>query len=431
MKHLTNIKALQFFHALRQIALILTNILLAKSMLGQSDIGFFEMLLFIATTVSFFWTSGFIQGMLTSHPKLEASDQKAFLFQIYVLFTAISTLIFLLLFFGKAAICELLLGRPNIPHYELLTIYVFINTPTLLVENLLLLKKRPLELVAYALFFSGFYILAVLVPIYMGWGLEWTFYALIIFAFVKHLWLWGLLFQMGRFSWKKGLLKPFIMVSLPLIAYALQAGFGQTFDNWLVGWFYNGDEEIFAIFRYGARELPLSLALANSFSTAMLPEVAKNPKAILPAIKSKSRKLFHLLFPISIAGVLLSQPLFPIVFNAEFSDSALVFNIYLLLIISRLLFPHTFLIGVGKTKVVLYTSLVELAINIGLSFIFVYWWGLPGIAMATVIAFTFEKVVYIVYLERKYQIKLGDYTDLKWFGGYSVVLVLAFLWTIC
>ena len=428
MKHLTNIKALQAFHALRQIALILTNIFLAKSMLAQSDIGFFEMLLFIATTVSFFWTSGFIQGMLTTHPQLPTNDQKTFIFQVYVLFVGISALVFLILFFGKTPLCLALLGRASIPYYEWLSIYVFINIPTLLVENYLLLKKQALELVAYAIFFFVFYLLAVLVPVFIGWGLEWTFYALILFAVAKHLWLWRLLHQMGHFAWKASLLKPFVLVSLPLIAYALLGGLMQTFDNWLVAWFYNGDEEVFAIFRYGARELPISLALANSFSTAMLPEVAKNPNAVLSAIKNKSRKLFHLLFPIAIVGVLSSEYLFPLIFNPDFTDSAVVFNVYLLLTISRLLFPHTFLIGMGKTQLVLMTSIVEFLINVFLSFIFVHWWGLTGIALATVIAFSFEKVVYIVYLKRKYQIGWSRYTDLKWFGGYSIALILAFIW---
>jgi hypothetical protein len=39
-----------------------------------------------------------------------------------------------------------------------------------------------------------------------------------------------------------------------------------------------------------------------------------------------------------------------------------------------------------------------------------------------------EKLLISAYLYRKYQIGLAAYTDLRWYGVYSLLLVLAFVW---
>lgn len=424
---MTKVKALQIFHALRQVSTILVGLLLTKSMLSQSDIGFYEMLLFVGFTVTFFWVNGFVQGLLTTHPKLNTDEQKGFLFQVYTLFTGISVVVFLGLYFGQSFIATYLVNQPSLPYYNLFILYLLFNIPTLLVENFYLLKNKAWEIVSFGLLSSVGYFLVILVPVFLNWGFEWSFYGLIILAVLKHLWLWGVLLQISQVTWNIDLLKPLIVVSAPLIGYALVGGFAQFFDNWLVTWFYDGDEKKFAVFRYGARELPLALALANSFSTAMLPEVAKDLNQSVLDIKHKSRKLFHILFPLSIVGVLVSYPLFPIIFNPDFLESASIFNVYLLIIISRLVFPQTLLIGLGKTTFVLWVSIAELLLNIVSSLIFIQWFGLAGIAMGTVVAYSFEKVVYAVYLKREEGIQLGDYTDLRWFWGYSFVLILVFV----
>ena len=68
-----------------------------------------------------------------------------------------------------------------------------------------------------------------------------------------------------------------------------------------------------------------------------------------------------------------------------------IFNVFLLVIISRLIFPQTILIAFGKTKMVLLISVLETILNIILSVIFVQYFGLIGIAFGTFLAYLFEK----------------------------------------
>jgi len=159
----------------------------------------------------------------------------------------------------------------------------------------------------------------------------------------------------------------------------------------------------------------------------MIPEINKNRTAAFFQLKQKSLKLIHLIFPISILLMLTSEWWFPKILNADFTESVEIFNVFLLIVISRLVFPQTILLALKETKVILSISLMELFLNILLSVILVQQYGLVGIAIGTVIAYWFEKIAIAAYLQFKHGIGFGKYTPVKCFLGYSVLLLLSYL----
>jgi len=420
-------RAFQLFQISRQGASILIAILLAKSILDNSEIGNYEQLWYVGNTLSFFWVSGLIQGLLTFFPDLNKEGKRSFLFNAYLTFVLISGGICLLLLVFEQPITQFFAGQSQLDYFRLFLLFVFFNWPTYLLENFYLLRQKAWPIVHFALFAFIGQVVAVVSPLFLGYDFIFSFYALIVLGAVKHLWLLVYLFRSTAFSLQWSQIRTWIWLALPLVLYALLGGFNTAFDNWIVNYFYEGDPEKFAVFRYGARELPLALAMASAFSTAMLPEVAADTQKALGVIKRRSRTLFHLLFPVSIVLLLTSHWFFPIVFSPEFEGSIVVFNTYLLIIISRLIFSRTILVGFKDNNMVLVISLVELVINVILSVIFIRLWGLAGIAMATVIAYMAEKILISIYLYRKYGIGLGEYTDLRWYGGYSTILIIIFI----
>lgn len=424
---LTTIKATQLFHILRQLSIIAANILLAKSALDVARIGMLEMLLFIGYAVSFFWVAGSVQGLLTIYPKLNGEEQQRFLFQVYLLFLGVSVGVGLVLWPGQDLVLRVLVGQEELPYFNLFLWYWVLHTPSFLLENIYLLKNRPWPILWFGLFSFVLYPIVILLPIYLGWNFEWSFVGLIVLAFGKHLWLLVVLRQEARWVWQPQYIRRLLKVSTPLIFYALIGGLAQILDNWLVGWYYEGDEEQFAIFRYGARELPMALAMAAALSNALLPTIVQDLPSALEGIKRRSRKLFHLLFPLSILAALFSYQLYPVFFSEAFLPSAAVFNVFLLTLVSRLVFPHTILMALERNSIIVWVSVVELVVNVGCSLWFVQYFGLSGIAMGTVVAYTFEKVVYIIYLKKNFGIAFQHYTDLRWLGFYSVALFVAFL----
>jgi O-antigen/teichoic acid export membrane protein len=212
----------------------------------------------------------------------------------------------------------------------------------------------------------------------------------------------------------------------PLIVNVLVGNLIMMFDNWLVGWHYQ-DTAVFAVFRYGARELPLAQALATALGVAMIPRLTHDLNDGLAVMKSMTRKLFHFLFPVTIVLLLLSKPLFPLVFNPAFTDSAPIFNIFLLITASRLLLPNSIVLSLGRPQVILSVGLAELVMKIVLGFAFIHFWGLQGVAWSAVLAYWVEKAGLIWYLQRKEGIAVSTWVDIRWYLIYGLMMILSYL----
>jgi O-antigen/teichoic acid export membrane protein len=185
---------------------------------------------------------------------------------------------------------------------------------------------------------------------------------------------------------------------------------------------------MFAIFRYGARELPLVALLAHALSNAIVPAIIRDgPAAGLKKLRERSSRMASWMFPLTIGLVLVAYILFPAVYGKNFLESAGVFNLFLLLITSRLLFPQTVLIALKKTRILMIASLLELILNIGLSLMLVQIWGIRGVALATVIAYYFERALLMTYTRVVMGIRAGQYMDIRKHFSWSAILLAAYL----
>ena len=259
---ITNVRALQGFQILRQGAAILISILLAKSVLTSDEIGAFEMLTFIGTTVSFFWIAGLNQGILPFFPKLNPADQRPFIFNTFLLFSGISTFVIVLLFYFENHVTQLLVGQDSLPYFKWYAIYLLFFMPSFLVDYIYLINNRAKEILGFGLIVFSLQVLVVIVPLYLGKGLLGSIQGLVGLGIFRFIWLLKIVFDFGKIEWKSKLMSNYLKLSIPLILYALLSGFPTIFDSWVVGWFYD-DKSTFAIFRYGARELPLTLSLIH------------------------------------------------------------------------------------------------------------------------------------------------------------------------
>ena len=217
--------------------------------------------------------------------------------------------------------------------------------------------------------------------------------------------------------------------SSPLILSALFSGFIPYIDGIIISHRFN--EEAFAVFRYGAMELPIVYLLATAFSNAMVREFSNlSLRDSLEMIKRRSLKLMHFLFPLTMLFLLVSKWMYPILFSHDFTRSADVFNVFLVLVISRLVFPQTILIGLKRTGVILFASIFEIIFNIVLCFVFIGKFGIVGVAYATFISSFAEKAFSVAYCHYKLKIKPAEYISIKNFLGYSVATAIVYFVTL-
>lgn len=425
-KFLNTISAYQFFQLVRYSTLILVGIVFTKTALTQTAIGEYETFVFIAGAVSFFWLNGLLKALLP----LSAQDngsQKTNIFSAFILIQFLSILAALFLYLLQPLFSAVLLNNKAIPEMGLLFGFIVFGVPANLVEYYYLIKGRSQSIFIYALvsFFVQFVL--IVLPVLLGDNIVMALQGLVLSSVLRYVWLWFIIILNKEIHFSKSFLREHLKLGGPLVVATLLSGSAQFVDGFIVTSKFN--EETFAVFRYGARELPLAMLLANALSNAMLPDFAKKEdlKKNLQKLKGSVSNLMHFLYPITAILLMISKPVFPLVFNPDFAESATIFNIYLLLIISRMLMPQTILNGLKISKPIMRASFFELIINVSLSLVFVQFFGIAGIALATFIAYLFEKIYLAVVVHRKLTIHISEYLSVRNYLLYSFGIVVIFI----
>ena len=419
----SQISAFQFFQVARYVSLLAASILITKSHLGQSFIGQYETYLLIASTLSFFW----INGILTSYLRIyHASNNKpAVVFNTFLLLMLIAVLISVLLLICRTEVNSFFKISEERNSYYLFILFFFLNSISFFTEYHLLSKNQNRQLIVFGVVHLIIQTILIAAPVYLNTNYTDIIIGLTIFTGLKFSYLVFILIQNGSFKIDKQIFSSYRKTTPPLVISYFLGGISIYVDGIIVTHYF--DKATFAMYQYGAREFPLSLLLANAFSAAVIQLVAADKKQGLQTVRSGSEKMMHILFPICILLIICSKWLYPAVFNPQFAESYIYFNIYILLLIPRLIFPQSILMALSETRIIMFSSCMEFILNIVLSLIFLRFFGLPGIAYATVIAFITDKTILAIYLKRRKQINIGDYTPIKTYFSYSFILILAFI----
>lgn len=421
---LSNLGSLQLFQLARYAVLVLVGVGFAKLHLSQTDIGNFETFLLTSGMLSFFWVSGTINSMLAVYPKQTEQGQKKLLFNTFVSLSFYGCIAAVLLFLFSQNILSFLDKSDNQSIISLSVIYLLLNSPSFLIEYILFLNGKKEQIIYYALASSTLTILAVLVPVLLSCPIAYSIYGMIAVAVIKMLLILFLLNRYAAFEFDYRFVVENLQLSLPLMLSIFVSGSAEYIDGIIVKSKF--DNVAFAVFRYGAKELPILLIIANTFSTAMIPAISKNLNEGLAEIKRNSAQLMHLFFPLSLGLLIFSQLIYRYVFNDSFVYSALIFNFYLLLVIPRVLFPQSILTGLGKTKFLLLSAIIEIVINVSLSIYLADKIGLPGVALGTFIAYSVDKIFLMAISRFIYGIRISSYLQIIPFLVYSSLTLFVF-----
>ena len=136
----------------------------------------------------------------------------------------------------------------------------------------------------------------------------------------------------------------------------------------------------------------------------------------------------HILFPLTILVIIFNREIFRFLFTPEFDKSAGVFMIYQLMIVSRVVFPQTILIGLKKTHILMWAAVIQISLTIPLAFFLVYVkYGVNGIALSSCLLHILEKFILIWYNYRKLGISPKEYIPIAWYTFYSVFIGIVFI----
>ena len=413
-----SVRQVQLFTLCRQTGIILSSIVLAR-FLPVDAVGTVEMLILCGYLMTFFWSDALLRGYLA---KSNLLTEKYFITSFLWLFFLAGLIFMFLLLVGQSIFIPLFTSRPRLEGLELFALYQVFIIPLWIAPFIGLLKGQNLLLISlYVLVGPAFACWTGLtgIPDILGVLIGLFCYALVGFTwlmtqtkFIPNLKLLNILKIIWPATW-------------PLVLYAISTGIARSFDAWLVA--RNFDNETFAIFRYGAREFPLVTALSVGLSTMMIPRL--QDFKTLHELKSRSTRLMHICYPIVALFIFFSPVVFQYLFGLQYSGSALIFNIYLLLSLTQIIMPQSILTARGDTKILWYVSLGELAINVIASLVLMRYLGLIGIVWGTLIAYFFEKIVLMGILRDRYKIGFSEIINPLIWVMYGLLLIFTFMFS--
>ncbi|MGB4846910.1 MAG: polysaccharide biosynthesis C-terminal domain-containing protein [Saprospiraceae bacterium] len=411
-----SVRQVQFFILCRQTGIILSSVVLAR-FLSVESVGSLEMLMLCGYLMTFFWSDALVKGYLANHRFLTEKYYVTTFLWLYFLGGLVTMLILLA---GRSFLVPLFTARAQLEGLELFAFYQALIIPIWIAPLIGLLKGQDIILVSiYVLIGPAF---ACFSSMYATPGVHGALIGLFCYALVGFIWM------MTKTQFIPNLrLKSIIRIiwpaTWPLVLYAVSIGIARSFDAWLVA--RNFDTGSFAIFRYGAREFPLVLAFSAGLSTMMIPKLREFQS--LGELKYRSMRLMHICYPIVAVFLFCSVPLFEFIFGIQYRESALIFNIYLLLTLTQLIFPQTIMTARQDTKILWYVSIAELAVNIVASILLMHSFGIIGIVWGTLIAYIFEKIVLMFFIQSRYQIKPSAIMNIPIWIGYVLSLCCVFM----
>lgn len=421
---------------MKPIIFLIISIVFTKSQLTRGEIGQWEMFMFISGLMTFFWVTGIIQTLLPLYHRNKTyrkmgdngTDKSPEIYNAFLLLCLFSLLFFALGHSLKNNFSVFHISG-NVPYINLLLLYILLNSPVQIIEYIYLLNNRAYRIFQYGLYTFAAQLAFIIIPLILGKDLIWSIYGLLAITAVRWVWLIVLLRRYTEMKVSVEFMKEHLYLATPLILTTLISGSAQYTDGVIVSVVYR-DPDQFALFRYGAKEFPLVLMLANGLSNAMLPEFStrERMRESLAKIRVKSKRLMHILFPSAILMMIFARWIYPRMFNPEFHKSTDVFLIYSLLIIPRLVFPQTVIVGRKKTHITLIAAIIEIGINIPLSLLMIKWgYNLQGVALSTFIVYIVSKAFLIGYLWFKMNIKPSEYIPLRLYAFYSALISIVFI----
>jgi O-antigen/teichoic acid export membrane protein len=418
------VRAFQLFQVMRQSAALLGAVLVTKSAMPIEAIGTYEQYLYVQYALTFFWLTGLVQGLLSWVSRGDVGKQTASLRGAWLCLLGLSLLAALALALGKAPLLDALIGQADLPWTGVFLLAMVLNTSAFLVEYVLLLREKAQALVGYGLFVFVGSLLAIWVPLSLGLGVSGIFSGLALLGVAKQsylLWLlWGRR-ESRPVEWAD--LRSWVLLSFPLVLYTFVGGLIPSVNAWILGHVCAGDPGVFALFRYGTREIPLTVALSEALNAAFIPILSKDFTAGLAYVRKRTEQFLHLVFPLSCVLVLGSGWWFPRLFNPDFAESARLFNLFSLVLVSRAFFSKALLIALNDNRWVLLFSVGELLLQAILGLLLVPRWGLAGLVWANVGAYVFEKAAQVWRLYFTHGVAPGRFVPFSWLIGYTLALI--------
>ncbi len=398
-------RSLQFYGIFRFAVILLMGILLVKCEYPTSEINIFEKYLFYTSSLSFFISAAINKALISNN--LKNSDLP--LIPLGLMCTSISLIIAFFITRSNPEISTSLT-------LSLLLVLPFSNS----LEYFLLVRKKIRYIYILGTLLHISWLLVFVFYLFHSKSIETILRAYVLFHALKTILSIAFLNKSRvnlNYSFTSRIFVEFLFIGLI-------SGLMDYIDGYLVQWVY--PEFDFSVFRYGARELPLISIILTSVASGYVIKIQESPNWQIE-MKERVKKIIFWLFPL-IAGLMIISPwLFRLVFSDDYVQSAQFFNLYMLLILSRIFIGQSILLARMKNQFLLFLSILELVLNIIFSLLFSSVFGIYGILLGTIFAYLIQKLVLAFYLEKRLMLSVKDFFPFRTYLLFGSLVILCFV----
>lgn len=343
----------------------------------------------LATTIIIMGLPSSINYFLVKNESFE--DRKLFLSNYYTLSSLLGIFTGIILLFGSPILVKYF-NNISINSYGFyLMLMPLISVIGSSLGNVLIVYNRIKFLTLYNFFSNLLLFLVILSSIYLD--LSFKEY-LSVFVFIQVLLTILIYIVVYRITsgfnilLQKSMIIKILKFSIPLGLATVMGTLHIQLDKLIIGYYF--DTKTMAIYTNAARELPITL-IASSLTAVLMPKLVKltNNNLIKEAVELWGKTiLISYIFICFFASVLVifAPELITLMYSEKYLPGIQIFRVYSIVSLLGLTYFGTILNAIGKTKLILYSSILSLLFNVILNFIFYNLFGLIGPALATLVA---------------------------------------------
>ncbi|OPX22990.1 MAG: hypothetical protein B1H02_05475 [Candidatus Latescibacteria bacterium 4484_107] len=360
---------------------------------------------------------GIPQSIYYFYPRSDYDQRGAFVRQSLLLLQILGGVFFVFLF-CMAPYAGKLYGTPQlIPHFRWFAVYGFAMVAAGFFDTLFIVMNRHRWQAAVMASEAVLFFCATVVPIYLGAALITVFKCVTALALVKWVFVLGVLASEKREfrltwtlpQWEK--IKTQLAYAAPLGLTAAVGYLSIYLDKNIISGYFGS--ATYAIYVYGAMEVPFVAMVLSAINNVLVPEISRmhhegQVQKISRVWQRAISKTSLLLLPMWIFLMIWAVELYVSIYGAPYRASSLIFRIYLLKLPLRITAYNMVLSVIGYPNLVFRIALIEMGINTALSLTFVRWWGMPGPAIATVIATYVQVIVLTRVIRTKLSLRVRD-----------------------
>lgn len=311
-------------------------------------------------------------------------------------------------------------------YIRIFAVYAVVSSPSLLFESVFVTEKRVGLLLAGNVLVSALFAGGVLVSALVFRSLTVVFISITLVGVVKSLYLFVFLIKRKKLASEKFslVMKAQLFYALPIFISSIAGTISKQIDRYLVTFFFSPEQ--FAIYAIGSKEIPMIAVITGSASAVLFPVFSEfgtheTREKFIEIWRNSVSKTGLFLLPMMVFLLFAAKDFMHFFFGEKYIVSSGVFRIFLLLLPLRLAFYSPALLSLGKQKLYMYTTFVELLLSAGASYLLMRIYGLEGAAVGKVLVGYVEVFFLGAVLIILLKTNLGEF--LPWLKIVKILLI--------